>query len=129
VRSETKKDGVVRKVRYAATSDTSWEKLLLNWSGMAAEPEVKLICAVIASGIHEYLKGGDARVKAEAFIANDGMGNYCRAIGLSPEFVIGQMHHAADYIAEFEEKMVDASDTEAAAWLRNQIGHMAQEVD
>ena len=68
-------------------SRSSWEKLLLRWSGLAATGEARLVCAVLADGIVD-------REKHPWFFSGGGFGLYCRAIGLDEAFVEEQIKRA-----------------------------------
>lgn len=116
-----KKLSVVKKVHYAARAATSWEKLLLRWSGLSGSPEARLICAVIASSIAERLRGNEESVNTR-FFESGGFDNYCRVIGLNPKFVSEQIRRSADYLHDLDARMMDATDEEATAWIKSIAG-------
>ena len=116
-----KKISVVKKVRYAARSATTWEKLLLRWSGLSGSPEERLICAVIASSIAERLSGKEDSSNT-LFFESGGFDNYCRVIALTPKFVSEQIRRSADYLHDLDVRMIDATDEEAAAWIKSIAG-------
>lgn len=116
-----RKVAVVSKVHYAARSSASWEKLLLRWSGLVEIPEIRLICAVIASAIAERLRG-DEKSDNTRFFDGGGFDNYCRVIGLDPSFIEEQIRRSADFLSDMECMMMDATDEEASTWLERIAG-------
>lgn len=116
-----KKISVVQKVRYAARSSASWEKLLLRWSGLIGSPEARLIVAVIASAIAERLRGEEDSANTR-FFEGDGFNNYCRVIGLDPVAIAEQIRRSADYLHDVDMQMMDATDAEATEWLKRIAG-------
>jgi hypothetical protein len=116
-----KKVDVVQKVRYAARSAASWERLLLRWTGAVHSPEARLVCFVIASAIAERL-GGKEKYDNSRFFEGDGFSNYCRIVGLDPAFVSEQISRSADFMNEVDLEMMDATDQEATAWMKRISG-------
>lgn len=70
-------------------TNDQWAKLLLRWSGLKPTPEVRLVCAVIASGITGSDDDDGPWVCGQWFVA------YCRLLGLDPDFVREQVARAA----------------------------------
>lgn len=74
-------------------SRPQWEKVLFRFIDHAPIPEEKLIVSVIALAISEE-QGGDGNFR-RGFFGEDGAFNpYCRMLGLSPDFVRGQIDAA-----------------------------------
>jgi hypothetical protein len=72
-------------------SREKWSVMLLRWTGFDASPELRLICAVIAEAIA-------TRSQSDiSFLAGNGLNNYCRLIGLDPQFVREQIGRADDF--------------------------------
>ena len=83
---------------------TTWEKLLLRWSGMDATPETKLACAVIAQTILDEQCGYSDSVRTrfgQCFfdeIMTGGTAKWCHLLGIDPVYLSEQIERclAAD---------------------------------
>lgn len=72
---------------------TDWEKLFARWSAVPVCPEVRLACAVIASGIAEELSEA-SRKNRPAFVnrnVTESLKYWCALIGIQWPFVLDRI--------------------------------------
>lgn len=84
---------------------SQWEKMILRWAPISATPEVRLLCAVLATAIAEEPADAGRRHRqpyAHGFFSDGGFERYCAVLGLHADFVMDQIKRASCFDDEPE---------------------------